>query len=129
MHLPIEEPMVDALQIFNTIIAVAGGISIGAAIIFSARSRSYQTLLKDENAALVGINTRLDKEVEVLQTKLEAKETEANIWRDNVTQAPSIEKLAAKTAQQHGEVLGGLGQVVTVIANLTEEMRKERESK
>jgi CRISPR/Cas system-associated endonuclease Cas3-HD len=117
------------LQLFTTILTIASAVGAGSSIFLYNRSRSLITLLKDENAALVGSNTRLEKELEVEQTKRKATETERDIWRDNVTQAPSIELLATKTAQQHGEVLNGLGEVVTVIADLTKEMRKERESK
>lgn len=117
------------LQLFTTILTIASAVGAGSSIFLYNRSRSLITLLKDENAALVGSNTRWEKDYEVLKAKYDAKETEANIWRDNVTQAPSIEKLATKTAQQHGEVLTGLASVVTVIGELTDEMRKERESK
>jgi hypothetical protein len=117
------------LNLITTILAIAGALGGGTSIAIAVRSRNLITLLKDENAALLGSNTRLEKDLEVKKAELIGVENERNMWRDNVTQAPSIEKLATVTAQQHKEVISSLGAVAAGLTDLTKEMRKERTKK
>ena len=121
--------MPDYLPLITSILAIAGALGGGSSIYIAARSRGLITLLKDENAALVGSNTRLEKDLEVSVTKLAAMEAERNIWRDNVTQAPSIKELTETTAKQHQEVIGSLSAVAAGLTELTKEMRRERKAK
>ena len=121
--------MPDYLPLITSIFAIAGALGGGTSIWIAARSRGLITLLKDENAALVGSNTRLEKDLEVANTKIKAVETERNIWRDNVTQAPSIKELTETTARQHQEVVTSLSAVAAGLTDLTKEVRKERPSK
>ena len=110
--------------LFGAILGVAGTVGGAAGVFFANRSRSVITLYKDENDALAKANNRLEKDLEVQLAKCSAAQREAQIWRDNVTQAPSIKELTKVMTDQNQQVIQSLGNVATELSSLTKALTK-----
>lgn len=108
-----------ALQWF--MIFIGAGVALGglAAGFYGARQKGIIELLKTENTAYKESNTRLHGENETLKQSCAQATAEAKMWRDNVTQRPSIEKLIANSNKQHGEYMIEMGKVTNGLGELT----------
>lgn len=114
----------DFLGIFLGVLGVAGTVGAGSAVFYANRSRSIISLLKEENDALNTTNNRLEKDLIVAETKRVAANNEAQIWRDNVTQAPSIKELTTEMTRQNTQVIDSLGNVAKELSSLAKAIRK-----
>lgn len=108
-----------ALQWF--MIFIGAGIGLGglAAGFYGARQKGIIELLKTENSAYKESNARLHEENTTLKASCAQASAEAKMWRDNVTQRPSIEKLIANSNKQHGEYMIEMGKVTNGLGELT----------
>lgn len=102
-------------------IFIAAGIGLGglAAGFYGARQKGIIELLKTENTAYKDSNQRLHEENTELKQQKATAEAEAKMWRDNVTQRPSIEKLIAASTKQHGEYMIKIGEMTKGMTDLT----------
>lgn len=116
----------DFLSIFLGVLGLAGTVGAASAVFYANRSRTIITLLQDENKALAENKIRLESENAVLHTKLGAAENEARIWKDNVTQVPSIKELTEAMTAQNAQVITSLGKVATELSSLAKAMRRKQ---
>lgn len=114
------------LTTFGTFVGVAGVLGGVFAAFYASRSKGIIELLKTENTAYKESNERLHQDNDNLSQQLLAAKSELKVWRDNVTQRPSIEKMIETSQRQHKEYMGelanvakGLSQLVTQQGELT----------
>lgn len=102
-------------------IFIGAGVGLGglAAGFYGARQKGIIELLKTENTAYKESNARLHEENTSLKATCAQASAEAKMWRDNVTQRPSIEKLIANSNKQHGEYMIEMGKVTNGLGELT----------
>lgn len=102
-------------------IFIGAGIGLGglAAGFYGARQKGIIELLKTENTAYKESNGRLHEENTKLKADCAQSAAEAKMWRDNVTQRPSIEKLIANSNKQHGQYMIEMGKVTKGLGDLT----------
>ncbi len=102
-------------------IFIGAGVALGglAAGFYGARQKGIIELLKTENGAYKESNARLHDENTTLKQSCAQAQAEAKMWRDNVTQRPSIEKLIANSNKQHGEYMIEMGKVTKGLGDLT----------
>lgn len=108
------------------LVFIGGGIALGglAAGFYGARQKGIIELLKTENTAYKESNTRLHDENDQLKKDCAQSAAEAKMWRDNVTQRPSIEKLITNSNKQHGQYMIEMGKVTNGLAELTSAVTK-----
>ncbi len=111
-----------ALQWF--MIFIGAGVALGglAAGFYGARQKGIIELLKTENTAYKESNTRLHGENETLKQSCAQATAEAKMWRDNVTQRPSIEKLIANSNKQHGQYMLEIGNLTKAVTQALKEL-------
>ena len=114
------------LTTFGTFVGVAGVLGGVFAAFYASRSKGIIELLKTENTAYKENNERLHQDNDNLSQQLLAAKSELKVWRDNVTQRPSIEKMIETSQRQHKEYMSelakvakGLNQLVTQQGELT----------
>jgi len=114
------------LTTFGTFVGVAGVLGGVFAAFYASRSKGIIELLKTENTAYKESNERLHQDNDNLSQQLLAAKSELKVWRDNVTQRPSIEKMIETSQRQHKEYMSelakvakGLSQLVTQQGELT----------
>ena len=114
------------VQSFGTFVGIAGVLGGVFAAFYASRSKGIIELLKTENTAYKESNERLHQDNDNLSQQLLAAKSELKVWRDNVTQRPSIEKMIETSQRQHKEYMSelakvakGLGDLVTQQGNLT----------
>lgn len=107
-------------------VGLGAAITLGgmAGFFYGARQKGIIELLKTENTAYKESNGRLNEENTKLKADCAQSAAEAKMWRDNVTQRPSIEKLISVSNKQHGEYMVKMGEMATSIAGLTGEVSK-----
>lgn len=107
-------------------IAIGAGVTLGglAAGFYGARQKGVIELLKTENQAYKDSNARLHDENSTLKQECAAAVAEAKVWRDNITQRPSIEKMITASNKQHGEYMIEMGKVTKGLAELTAAVTK-----
>lgn len=108
--------------------ALLGGLS---AAFWASRSKGIQELLKTENQAYKESNARLAEENKELKQQSATCQAELKVWKNNVTQRPSIDKLISTSTEQHQEymikltdVANGLSSLVTQQSQLTQTIAK-----
>ena len=74
--------------------------------------------MKTENTAYKESNERLHQDNDNLSQQLLAAKSELKVWRDNVTQRPSIEKMIETSQRQHKEYMGELANVAKSLSQL-----------
>lgn len=100
--------------------ATLGGV---VGFFYGARQKGVIELLKTENSAYKDSNARLNDENTKLKADCAQSAAEAKMWRDNVTQRPSIEKLIASSNRQHGEYMLKIGELTTVVMTALKELQ------
>ena len=115
------------VQSFGTFVGIAGVLGGVFAAFYASRSKGIIELLKTENQAYKDSNQRLHEENKQLSDQATNAKAELKIWRDNVTQRPSIQKMIETNQRQHKEYMGemakvakGLSELVTQQGKLTE---------
>lgn len=124
------------LDSISDIGALIGAVGVIVAIIFGAlgaRNKATVSELKESNAAkdelLATVKLQLDNAKSVIIEKdkaLEISEQKARVLEDQVTQAPSINRLAMDISTQHKQTTGALtklagaqGKTATELGKLT----------
>lgn len=107
------------------LVFIGGGIALGglAAGFYGARQKGIIELLKTENTAYKESNARLHDENTKLKADCAQSAAEAKMWRDNVTQRPSIEKLIANSNKQHGQYMLEIGNLTKAITQALTELK------
>lgn len=111
-----------ALQWFMIIIGIGAGLGGLAAGFYGARQKGIIELLKTENTAYKESNARLHEENNTLKQTCAQATAEAKMWRDNVTQRPSIEKLIANSNKQHGQYMLEIGNLTKAVTQALKEL-------
>ena len=106
------------LTTFGTFVGVAGVLGGVFAAFYASRSKGIIELLKTENTAYKESNERLHQDNDNLSQQLLAAKSELKVWRDNVTQRPSIEKMIETSQRQHKEYMGELANVAKSLSQL-----------
>ena len=106
------------------LVFIGAGIALGglAAGFYGARQKGIIELLKTENTAYKESNARLHEENTSLKATCAQASAEAKMWRDNVTQRPSIEKLIANSNKQHGQYMLEIGNLTKAITQALKEL-------
>lgn len=106
------------------LVFIGGGIALGglAAGFYGARQKGIIELLKTENSAYKESNGRLNDENTKLKADCAQSAAEAKMWRDNVTQRPSIEKLISNSNKQHGQYMLEIGNLTKAITQALKEL-------
>lgn len=97
---------------------VLGGVAAG---FWASRSKGIIELLKTENSAYKESNQRLHEELQTAKQDAAAAKAETKVWRDNVTQRPSIEKMIGNSQKQHQEYMIELGKVANGLSDLVKQ--------
>lgn len=105
--------------------AILGGV---AAVFYANRSKSIIELLKTENSAYKESNERLHTENIELKHSYDTCNAELKVWRNNITQGPSIEKLIAANNKQHSENIKGMVKVTKGLNDLVQQQSKLTEA-
>jgi len=113
-----------ALQWFMIIIGIGAGLGGLAAGFYGARQKGIIELLKTENTAYKESNARLHEENNTLKQTCAQATAEAKIWRDNVTQRPSIQKMIETNQRQHKEYMGEMAKVAKGLSDLVTQQGK-----
>ena len=105
---------------------IGAGVTLGglAAGFYGARQKGVIELLKTENQAYKDSNGRLHDENTELKAQCATSAAEAKMWRDNVTQRPSIEKLITASNKQHAEYMLKMGELTKAVTRALEELSK-----
>jgi hypothetical protein len=108
------------------LVFIGAGIALGglAAGFYGARQKGIIELLKTENTAYKESNARLHEENNTLKQTCAQATAEAKMWRDNVTQRPSIEKLITNSNKQHAEYMLKMGELTKAVTRALEELGK-----
>lgn len=106
------------------LIFIGAGVALGglAAGFYGARQKGIIELLKTENTAYKESNARLHEENTLLKAQCAQASAEAKMWRDNVTQRPSIEKLIANSNKQHGQYMLEIGNLTKAVTQALKEL-------
>jgi hypothetical protein len=111
-------------QIITFVFGVAGVLGGASVYFFSSQtkadiSRAQITidLLKEENEALKARLTTLQSDYTVCKGQLLAVQGQLTAVQNMVTQAPQIKALAAKTAEQHKQLLAKLDLLIKATNN------------
>ena len=102
------------VQSFGTFVGIAGVLGGVFAAFYASRSKGIIELLKTENQAYKDSNQRLHEENKQLSDQATNAKAELKIWRDNVTQRPSIQKMIETNQRQHKEYMGEMAKVAIV---------------
>lgn len=99
------------------LVGLGAAATIGGMVgfFYGARQKGVIELLKTENTAYKESNGRLNEENTRLKADCAQSAAEAKMWRDNVTQRPSIEKLITTSNKQHGEYMLKMGELTNAV--------------
>lgn len=106
------------VQSFGTFVGIAGVLGGVFAAFYASRSKGIIELLKTENQAYKDSNQRLHDENQQLSQQASNAKAELKIWRDNVTQRPSIQKMIETNQRQHKEYMGEMAKVAKGLSDL-----------
>ena len=105
---------------------IGAGITLGGLVagFYGARQKGVIELLKTENQAYKDSNGRLHDENNGLKAECATATAEAKMWRDNMTQRPSIEKLITASNQQHAEYMLKMGELTNAVMTAIKELKR-----
>ena len=109
---------------FGTFVGIAGVLGGVLAAFYASRSKGIIELLKTENPAYKDSNQRLHDENKQLSDQATNAKAELKIWRDNVTQRPSIQKMIETNQRQHKEYMGEMAKVAKGLSDLVTQQGK-----